>query len=486
MTDPAPTLWWIRLDLRLADNPALSAALARGGPVVPAFVWAPDEEAPWAPGAAARWWLHLSLEALARSVVACGSRLIVRRGPTLAALESLVAETGARAVHWNRRYEPAVIARDRAIKERLRARGVAAHSFNGELLYEPWQVADAGGSPFRVFTPFWRRCLTIAEPSRPTTAPTKIPAPARWPDSLPLEALALRPRIPWDAGLAASWTPGETGAQQRMEAFFAPSTSDVFSAYPDERDHPDRPGTSRLSPHLHFGEVSPRQVYWRALAESEARGLARERARQGKFVAELSWREFAYHLLFHFPTTPQAPLRPEFAALDRRHDPVAMRAWQRGRTGIPLVDAGLRELWSTGWMHNRVRMLAASLLTKNLMLPWQDGAAWFWDTLVDADLASNTLGWQWTAGCGADAASYVRVFNPVTQGSKLDANGDYVRRFVPELARLPADWIHRPWQAPPLVLAEAGVVLGRDYPLPIVDLEATRAEALRLFRNLGS
>lgn len=508
--DSSPVLWWIRLDLRLADNPALTAAIGRGRPVLPVFVWAPEEEAPWSPGAASRWWLHHSLAALARSLEARGSRLLVRRGPTAAALDALIAETGARAVFWNRRYEPVVVERDRGIKERLRRAGIEAQSANGALLHEPWTVTAADGAPFRVFSPFWRRSLALADPPTPTDAPATLRAPDRWPDSLDLDALALRPTIAWDAGLAATWTPGEDGARSRLDAFVAShregasdedasdraerlavpvavdGAHDPFAAYPADRDHPDRSGTSRLSPHLHFGELSARQVFHAALAASGARGLSRERARQGKFVAELGWREFAYHLLYHFPTTPEAPLQSAFETLAWRSDPDALRAWQQGRTGIPIVDAGLRELWSTGWMHNRTRMLAASLLTKNLLLPWQDGAAWFWDTLVDADLASNTLGWQWTAGCGADAASYVRVFNPVTQGRKLDAAGDYVRRFVPELAKLPADWIHEPWAAPPLVLAEAGVVIGRDYPFPIVDLAASRAEALRIFGELGS
>ena len=479
----APTLWWLRLDLRLADNPALAAALARGAPVVPVFLWTPDDEAPFAPGAASRWWLHHSLVALARDLEARGSRLVLRAAPTAAAaLDALLAETGARAVVWSRRYEPAVIARDAEIKRSLRARGVAAGSANAALLHEPWTVLDEKKAPFRVFSPFWRRCLAAPEPAAPLPPPAHLPAPERWPDSLPLEALALRPAIAWDGGLHAAWTPGEAGAQARLAAFL----ESAFSCYASERDHPDRPGTSRLSPHLHFGELSPRQVHAALLAAGERTGVPAARVREGKFVAELGWREFAHHLLFHFPATISQPLRPEFARYPWRDDPAALRAWQRGRTGVPIVDAGMRELWQTGWMHNRARMLVASLLTKNLALRWQAGADWFWDTLVDADLASNTLGWQWTAGCGADAASYVRIFNPVSQGARFDPAGDYVRRFVPELARLPADWIHQPWEAPPLVLRAAGVVLGETYPNPIVDLAATRDAALRAFAALGT
>lgn len=477
-----PTLWWVRLDLRLADNPALVAALARGGPVVPVFVWAPEEEAPFAPGAASRWWLHHSLAALARDLEARGSRLVVRRGPSAAALDGLIVETGARAVVWSRRYEPAVVERDTEIKRALRARGVVAESANAALLHEPWAILDDRRAPFRVFSPFWRRCLGAPEPAAPLAAPSRLPAPDRWPDSLELASLGLLPTIAWDGGLRAAWTPGEAGAQARLAGFL----ENAFACYASERDRPDRSGTSRLSPHLHFGELSPRQVWHAMLAAGDRAGLPAERGRQGKFAAELGWREFAHHLLFHVPETTTQPLRPEFARHPWRDDPDALRAWQRGRTGIPIVDAGMRELWTTGWMHNRVRMLAASLLTKNLALRWQDGAAWFWDTLVDADLASNTLGWQWTAGCGADAASYVRIFNPVSQGAKFDPAGDYVRRFVPELARLPGDWIQQPWEAPPVVLRAAGIVLGETYPRPIVDLAASREAALRAFAALGT
>jgi deoxyribodipyrimidine photo-lyase len=479
----APTLWWIRLDLRLADNPALVAALARGGPVLPVFVWAPDEEVPFAPGAASRWWLHHSLVALSRDLEAVGSRLVVRRAPSsAAALDALVAETGAQAVFWSRRYEPSLIGRDAEIKRSLRARGLVAESANASLLYEPWTILDEGRTPFRVFSPFWRRCLAAPEPAAPLAAPARLPAPDRWPESIALEALDLLPEIPWDGGLRAAWRPGEAGAQARLAEFLA----SAFAGYASERDRPDRLGTSRLSPHLHFGEISPRQVWAAMLAAGERAGLPVARGRQGKFAAELGWREFAHHLLFHFPETTTEPLRPEFARYPWRDDAAALRAWQRGRTGIPIVDAGMRELWTTGWMHNRVRMLVASLLTKNLSLPWQEGAAWFWDTLVDADLASNTLGWQWTAGCGADAASYVRIFNPVSQGVKFDPAGDYVRRFVPELARLSDDWIQQPWEAPPLVLHAAGIVLGETYPRPIVDLAESREAALRAFAALGT
>lgn len=475
-----PVLVWFRSDLRLADNPALTAAVRRGGPVIPVFIWAPDDEGAWPPGGASRWWLHQSLAALGRSVAKAGSRLILRSGRAGEVLPELVRETGARAVFWNRRYEPAIIARDTALKESLRTAGLEVESGNASLLFEPWSVANKAGRPFQVFTPFWRHCLTQAEPPAPLPAVTALPAPRRWPGSLDLAALELEPRIDWAGGLRREWTPGEAGAAGRLGTFCARA----FEDYGTQRDRPDRAGTSRLSPHLHFGEISPRQVWHALRGKAAGRGASAEAWRTSQFVAEVGWREFAYHLLHHFPHTPEAPLRAEFAAFPWRRDAAFLRAWQRGETGYPVVDAGMRELWGSGWMHNRVRMIVASFLVKDLLIDWREGARWFWDTLVDADLAANTLGWQWTAGCGADAAPYFRVFNPVSQGEKYDPEGAYVRRWVPELAKLPAAWIHRPWEAPLEVLAAAGVRLGTDYPRPVVSHAIAREVALEAYARL--
>ncbi|MCU0759611.1 MAG: DNA photolyase family protein [Steroidobacteraceae bacterium] len=473
---PSPALLWIRQDLRLSDQPALAAAIARGGAVLPVFVWAPEEEEPWSPGAASRWWLHHSLARLAADLEARGSQLVLRRAApsgdgagSLGMLRALLRETGAGAVYWNRRYEPAVVARDKAIKQALRESGIEAESFNAALLAEPWDVRNQSGRPFQVFTPFWKYVKASIDPPRPLPAPARVPAPATWPDSLPLEALGLLPRIRWDAGLAASWEPGERGAARQLARFLEGPVRD----YGERRNLPGVAGTARLSPHLHFGEVSPRQV-WHAA----------EAWRDGQFVTEVGWREFAHHLLYHFPHTPDEPLRPEFRRFPWDGERAHLGPWQRGRTGVPMVDAGMRELWHSGWMHNRVRMVVASFLVKNLRLPWQDGARWFWDTLVDADLASNTLGWQWTAGCGADAAPYFRVFNPVSQGSKFDADGEYVRRWIPELAKLPAAAIHAPWEADAATLAAAGVALPRSYPRPLVDLRASREAALDAYQRM--
>jgi deoxyribodipyrimidine photo-lyase len=476
----APTIVWFRLDLRLADHIALDWALQRGGPVIPVFVWAPDEEAPWAPGAASRWWLHHSLERLGATIQSRGSRLLIRRGPSAAALLALARETGAAAVTWTRRYEPAVLARDAAVADALRGAGLEAHLAPGALLFEPESIATREARPYQVFTPFWRACLAAPTPAKPLSAPHDLRAPASWPRSESLETLGLLPARDWAEGLRAAWTPGEQGAADRLARLLL----ELLPDYAEGRDQLGLDQTSRLSPHLHFGEISPRQVWHAARALTRQGGLPGTGRGAEKFLTEVGWREFAHHLLVHFPRTPLEPLRAEFARFPWRDDADALTRWQQGITGYPVVDAAMRELWGSGWMHNRARMLVASFLVKDLLLPWQDGARWFWDTLVDADLASNTLGWQWTAGCGADAAPYFRVFNPVTQGTRFDARGDYVRRWVPALGALPAEVIHQPWDASPLDLAQAGVVIGTNYPARIVDHGDARERALAALATL--
>lgn len=445
------TLLWLRHDLRLADHPALQAAIKRGQPVIPVFLWCPEEEAPWAPGAASRWWLHHSLESLQRDYEKRGSRIVIRRvEDSLAGLQELLRETRADALYWSRRYEPRLIERDRRIKDILRAKNLEVRSFNSALLTEPWDVQNLSGKPFQVFTPYWRKVSSSLELSDPLPTPRKIPAPPHFPASLRLEELGLLPTIRWDAGMSATWCPGERGAQMRLDTFL----DGPVRGYGDARNLPAQAGTSRLSPHLHFGEISPRQI-WHAAPKW----------RGSQFMAEIGWREFAHHLLFHFPHTTDAPLRKDFERFPWRENRRELQAWQRGQTGIPLVDAGMRELWETGWMHNRVRMVVASFLVKNLRMHWLHGARWFWDTLVDADLASNTLGWQWAAGCGADAAPYFRVFNPLSQAEKFDPQSIYVGRWVPELAAPPA-------------------LPNKSYPAPIVDLKTSREAALSAFKTL--
>jgi deoxyribodipyrimidine photo-lyase len=427
------TIVWFRADLRLTDNPALQVAAERGEPVIPVFIWSPEEEGAAAPGAARRWWLHQSLAALDGALRARGLRLILARGPALDALTRLARATGATAVAWNRRYEPAVASRDRAVERGLRGCQVATSISGSALLFEPEQLSTASGAPFLVFGAFWRACLARPAPAPPLRVPSSLRPPARWPASLPLEALALEPEIDWAGGIAAAWSPGEAGAQRALRRF----AGGPLAEYDEGRNRPGTAGTSRLSPHLAHGELGPRQI-WAAVAR---------RGGGDEYLRELGWREFAYHLLHHFPHTVAEPLRPGWARFPWVDDPDNLRAWQHGRTGYPLVDAGMRELWSTGWMHNRVRMVVASFLIKDLLIRWQEGARWFWDTLVDADLANNTLGWQWVAGSGADAAPYFRIFNPATQRDKFDRDGRYVRRWVPELGtdRYPPPIVDHAW-----------------------------------------
>ena len=452
------TIVWFRHDLRLDDHPALAAAAARGA-IVPVFIWAPEEEAPWEPGAASRWWLHQSLDTIAGALGKAGAPLIVRRGPSLAALRQLAREFSATHVVWNRRYEPAVIRRDTAIKKALVDDGLAVESFNGSLLFEPTKVASKEGRPYQVFTPFWRSLLARAEPAEPVAAPRKLRAAAATGKpagkTLSIDSLQLLPSIDWAGTMRKTWTPGEAGARQRLKTFLAHGVG----SYGTERDRPDHEGTSALSPHLHFGEISPRRV-WHAVREAVGGTPAATISGSPEvYLRELGWREFANHLLYHFPHTTDAPLRADYARFPWANDPVGLRAWQRGRTGFPIVDAGMQQLWATGWMHNRVRMIVASFLVKDLRVTWLEGAKWFWDTLVDADLAANTLGWQWAAGCGADAAPYFRIFNPTSQAERFDPEQVYVGKW-------------------------AG--LGRDYPEPIVDHAKARTLALEALKVVSA
>jgi deoxyribodipyrimidine photo-lyase len=465
---PQAVLAWFRLDLRLADNPALHAAVSSGLPVIPVFIWPQNDGVP---GAASRWWLHQSLLRLEESLRAKGSRLIIRSGPPIAALTALAHETGASAVFWNHVFEPAALGQDSEIAATLNAQGIAAQSFNGSLLFDPGSIRTASGGTFQVFTPFWKALWNDRGRLRAATkAPAAIPAPLHWPLSLTVADLDLEPKIDWAGGIRAAWTPSEDAARNRLRAFAKSAVHD----YSADRDRMDHDGTSRMSPHLHFGEISPVQL-WHALADAPG---------SESYLRQLAWREFSYHLLCAFPHTPSEPFNPQFRAFPWRRNAKRLKAWQKGLTGYPVVDAGMRQLWSTGWMHNRARLVVASFLVKHLIIPWQDGAAWFLDTLVDADLANNTMGWQWTAGCGVDAAPYFRVFNPILQGGKFDPDGTYVRQWIPELRQMPAEWIHKPWEAPPLVLAAAGVHLGSTYPRPIVDHAEARAAALRAFDEM--
>ena len=471
MTSPA--LYWLRNDLRLTDNAALTAAAAQG-PVI--FLYVLDDETPgdWRLGGASRWWLHKSLEALSAK-----APLVLRRGAADKVIAEVLKESGAGSVHFTRDYAPWSGALEHRVKAAAEAAGAGCHRYGGFLLHEPEAIRSGSGEPYKVYTPFSKACFAAGEPK-----PLKpVPKFAAFDSNLKSDKLAdwkLLPTKPdWAKGMAAHWTPGEAGAAQRLNDFIA----DGLEHYADERDRPDRDVTSRLSPYLRSGEISPAQCWHAVRAAQLAAGGKLDRAAE-KFLKEVLWREFSYHLLHHWPSLPEKPFRPEFAGFPWSENPKALKQWQKGRTGYPIVDAGLRELWATGIMHNRVRMIAASFLIKDLLIPWQEGERWFWDTLVDADIGSNSASWQWVAGCGADAAPYFRIFNPVLQGEKFDGAGAYVKKWLPELANMPDEFVHRPWEAPALVLKAAGVELGKNYPHPVVDHGKARDRALAAFQEI--
>ena len=467
-----PIIVWLRRDLRIEDNPALHAARETGKPLIPAYVF--DENEDFALGGASLWWLHHSLASLGASLEEAGARLILRKGDSAKTLQSLIKDSSANAVHWNRRYTPAQVEADKALMADLKDSGIEVKSFNGSLLREPWEIKTGSGGHYKVFSPFWR-ALQSEGPARPETLPKmrKIEGPSRHPKSDKLEHWDLLPTNPnWATGIAETWTPGESGAHKNLREFL----DGPIDNYSDDRNRPDFESTSRLSPHLAFGEIGPLQIWHATQAKIESGDIPQKQA--AKFLSEVAWREFSYVLLFHYENLRSEPLRSEFADFPWDQDDDQLTAWQKGQTGYPIVDAGMRQLWQTGWMHNRVRMIVASFLIKHLLIPWQEGEQWFWDTLVDADPANNSASWQWVAGCGADAAPYFRIFNPITQGEKFDPKGDYTREFVPEIAALPDKYLQKPWEAPDEVLENAGVTLGKTYPKPLVDHSKARKRAL--------
>jgi deoxyribodipyrimidine photo-lyase len=473
----APVILWFRRDLRLADNPALNQAHATGRPIVPVYIH--DEGSTVRPaGAASLWWLDKSLRALSAAIAERGGRLILRRGDSEAELRRLIEETGAECVFMNRLFEPDASTRDSDIAHGLKAEGVDCRGFNGSLLCRPGGVLNGTGGPYKVFTPFMKALRAKVEPPPHTTGPRDLSG-ARRLGSDDIDDWGLHPTRPdWSKGFLGE--PGEAGATAALGKF----VSGALKSYATDRDRPDRDGTSRLSPHLHFGEISPWRI-WRAAYDAVGAGKV-QAAQAEKLTSELIWRDFSAHLLHHFPTLPDTAFRSEYDAMEWRTDRAGFNAWTRGQTGYPVVDAGMRELWATGIMHNRVRMIVASFLIKHLLIDWRKGEAWFWDTLVDADLGQNTQNWQWVAGSGADASPWFRIFNPVTQGEKFDPDGKYVKRWVPELARVPAKFVHAPWTAPTEVLRDAGVTLGRTYPKPIVDHAEARARALSALKAMKS
>ena len=479
MNKPHTSIVWFRKDLRVADNPALFAACQHGQPIVAVYIWDPNDSEKWAMGAASRWWLHQSLKSLNNTLESLGNRLLILKSDYTVGLQNLIHDSGATAVFFNRIYEPHWQIIDSKITRKLEQRRVSVRTFNGSLLFDPEERFNTAGTAYKVFTPFWRACLKGNSPEKPLPAPTSLPWLVETPNSVPLDDLELEPQIDWVSGIRVIWTPGEKIAKENFENFLE---YDLIR-YKQTRDRPDLTRGSRLSPHLHFGEMSVRQI-WHAI-HAVLRSDQRKDMHQSAhcFLRQIGWREFAAYVLHHVPHSPVLPLRSEYERFPWKANTLDLKAWQQGKTGFPLVDAGMRELWTTGWMHNRVRMVVASFLVKHLLIPWQKGAEWFWDTLVDADLANNTLGWQWVAGCGADAAPYFRILNPIIQGIRFDPKGEYVRRWIPELSQLPLPWIHKPWESPPQCRDRAGVILGKTYPHPIVDHQEARQRALRAFHS---
>ncbi|MBF0587290.1 deoxyribodipyrimidine photo-lyase [Prosthecochloris sp. N3] len=467
--DETCTICWFRNDLRLQDNPALTAAAAEGR-VLPLYIHQ-HEQLARATGAAGRWWLH---HALSNLNDALGRNLLISSGDPEAIILRLARLTGARSVVCNRVYDPEGVEQDKRIFEKLSNNGISVRTFNASLLQEPWLVLKPDGTPYRIFTPFYRNGYAGRKQSyTPLPVPPRLQTFSPEHESLPLERLGLLPDHPWHRKFTPIWQPGEEGAHKRLKEF----VQHGLQGYSKGRDFPAEPHVSRLSPSLRFGEISPRQI-WHAL-----KNLPESEDRE-RFLTEIGWREFAYSLLFYNPSMPERPLQHKYSAFAWNDDMHALKLWQQGRTGYPLVDAGMRELWQTGYMHNRLRMITGSFLVKNLRIHWKHGRDWFHDCLLDADAANNNAGWQWVAGCGTDAAPYFRIFNPVTQAKRFDPAGTYTRRYIPELSRLPDRYLFEPWKAPPDILRDAGITPGVTYPEPIVDLQASRQAALQALKQL--
>jgi deoxyribodipyrimidine photo-lyase len=474
----AVTLYWHRHDLRLSDNPALSYAVAHGA-VQPVFILDDTGRNSWIYGGASAWWLHHSLIALQKSYADKGASLLLLEGDPEILIPQLAQQINAEYIVWNRRYDPYGITQDTTLKELCTTESTQVKSFNSHLLCEPWNIQTKTHTPYRVFTPFWRALSTqsVTFPPLHDTPDTITPITHKL-SGLSIDDLKLHPHDPdWSYSLQPHWQISEEATQTILSDFLDNGATD----YSNLRDYPDQDGTSRLSPYLAFGQISPRTIWYSVKEHGAALGHF---SFGDDILRQLAWREFSYHLLYHYPHTPTEPLNGSFSKMQWDHAPDLYASWCKGQTGFPLIDAGMRQLWQTGYMHNRVRMVVASFLVKNLLCAWQDGAAWFWDTLVDADLANNTMGWQWVGGCGADAAPFFRIFNPVLQSKKFDAAGGYICRYVPELAKLPEKYIHIPWLAPESVLQQAGVTLGQNYPHPIIDLGHSRDKALSRYKDM--
>lgn len=471
MTTAASVIMWFRSDLRLSDNPALQAAIATGQPVIPVYVLDDINPGIWQRGGASRWWLHHSLIKLDESLQANGFHpLVLLKGDGFIQISSLVKDSKAQGIFWNRCYEPWAMERDKRIKDQFKD---ISHSFNGYFIYEPWEIKNKVGEQYKVFTPFSKAFLERGEVRAPLKYKLTAIKPAKPIKGLSINDLQLMPKIKWFEQMQAEWQPGEAGAQARLKEF----TADAVGHYKEQRDFPAVDGVSKLSPYLHFGEISPHQI-WQAVSAKLGKNAKFDNNAQG-FLRQLIWREFSYHLLYHDHSFPEQPWNKRFENFPWKTDAKKLELWKQGKTGYPIVDAGMRQLWQTGWMHNRVRMIVGSFLVKNLLIHWREGEDWFWDTLLDADLGNNAAGWQWIAGCGADAAPYFRIFNPLLQSRKFDADGAYIKKYVPELRDFPAEFIHAPWEAPPLILNQ---IKGK-YPSPIVDHATARDLALEAYAS---
>ena len=467
---------WFRQDLRLEDNPALSKAAENNARILPIYILDDENAESWSMGEASRWWLHKSLESLNKSL---DENLHFFIGKADEIIPDLIEKTNATGVYWNRCYEPWRINRDKKIKTGLLNNNITVRSFNGSLLFEPPNIKKQDDTPYKVFTPFYKKgCLENGPlPRDLLVRPSKLIFEKNI-ESKKLSELKLLPSINWYHNIQNTWSPGEKGAQHRLNNFLKTGIKN----YKIGRNRPDKEFISRLSPHLHFGELSPHQAWF---SVKELRQSSETKDSIEHFLSELGWREFSNNLLYYWQNLPEINLQKKFDRFPWLDNPKSLECWQRGMTGYPIVDAGMRQLWKTGYMHNRVRMVTGSFLVKNLMLDWRHGERWFWDTLLDADLANNSASWQWIAGCGADAAPYFRIFNPIIQGEKFDPNGDYVREYIPELSTIPTKFIHKPWEAPEEILMVAGITLDKDYPLPIVDLKSSRDRALLAFKSLA-
>ncbi len=464
------TLVWLREDLRLRDNPALHYGAARGE-ITPVFIY------PESLGGASYWWLHHSLKSLEMAFAEKEVRLILRTGEPEAVLLELADQVEADALVWNRVYSPKGIEQGAALKESC-AGSIETRSFNGQLLIEPTEVLTKQSTPFKVFTPFWRNCVANLQPKEMLDIPNFTPT-SHSIESENLDTWGLLPTTPdWSAGIAERWQPGEEGAQQRLAVFL----ETVISKYADGRDVPSEENTSMLSPHLAFGEISSKQIWVDTQEAMASRQVSSDNGK--KFLSEIGWREFSRYLLVHFPHITKEPFNTKFENFPWHSDSTLLAAWQKGQTGYPIVDAGMRELWATGYMHNRVRMITASFLCKHCLTHWHEGMEWFWDTLVDADIANNTASWQWVAGSGADASPYFRIFNPILQGEKFDKHGEYIKRWVPELAHLGSKYLNKPWEADEETLKSAGITLGVNYPMPIVEHKQARQLALDAYASI--